>query len=70
MGVLGESKIEGGAGLASSQSSRWIDRSLRRHRAQVIDNQSQQLRWIGVALCLVSAVVTVASAATLFVVRF
>jgi len=69
MGVLGESKIEGGASLAPSQSSRWIGRSLpRRQRAQVIDNQSQQLRWIGVALCLVSAVVTLASA-TLFVVR-
>ncbi len=70
MGVLGESNIEGGASRAPSQSSRWIGRSLPpRQRAQAIDNQSQQLRWIGVALCLASAAVTLASA-TLFVVRF
>ncbi|MBL8667761.1 MAG: hypothetical protein JNM48_09900 [Rhodospirillales bacterium] len=56
--------------MAPPVQYRWIGRSQpRQQQAQVIDNQNQQLRWIGVALCLVSAVITVASA-TLVAVRF
>ena len=70
MSVLEESKIEGGAGVVPFGRYRWFGRSLtRRSQAEAIDNQNQQFRWIGVTLCLVSAVVTLASA-TLFVVRF
>ena len=63
-------KFEEGARVLRSEQPQWIERPLQqRQRSKVVDGRAQQMRWIGVALCLVSAAITVASA-TLIVVRF
>lgn len=41
----------------------------RRHRARAVDLHRHQTRWIGVGLCVISAMITLASA-TLIAVRF
>jgi len=63
-------KFEEAARELRLRQSRWIGRPLhQRQQSRAVDGQDQQMRWIGVALCLVSAAITVASA-TLIAVRF
>lgn len=63
-------KFEEAARALRPHQPQWVRRPLsHRQRSNAVDDRDQQMRWIGVALCLVSAAITVASA-TLIVVRF
>ncbi|MFO1145432.1 MAG: hypothetical protein U1E33_02220 [Rhodospirillales bacterium] len=63
-------KFEEAARELRLRQPRWISRPLpQRQHSKAVDGGDQQMRWIGVAMCLVSAAITVASA-TLIAVRF
>lgn len=63
-------KFEAAARELRPRQPQWVSRPLRqRQRSNAVDGRDQQMRWIGVALCLVSAAITVVSA-TLIAVRF